>query len=134
MTRFSSEQVVMSSNLQTEDERNQHDNSIQEMRAEDRSYEAPPTAVGLDDNFRPSMDSFSVSEQDLPPPASSATSYEDLRRKNREEYELKRMENYRRASSPTPVAPQPVAQPPPRRVPSSTGSGQKNAYGDVWEE
>ena len=126
----------MSSNLQTEDEKNHHDNSIQEMRAEDRSYEAPPTAVGLDDNFRPSMDSFSVSEQELPPPTSNVTSYEDLRRKNREEYELKRMENYRRSSSPTPAAAPPVAQPPPpqRRVPSSTGGGQKNAYGDVWEE
>ena len=53
----------------TDTETNHHKDQIQEMRAEDRSYEAPPSAVGLDDSFRPSMDSFTVSEQPLPPPS-----------------------------------------------------------------
>ena len=134
--RFSSEQIVMpmSSNLQTQEEQNSHANSMQEMRSEDRSYEAPPTAIGLDDNFRPSMDSFSVSDQELPPPASSDTSYEDLRRKNREDYERKKMENYRRMSSPA-SDPQPIKPVVRRPITSSGGGGgQKNSYGDVWEE
>lgn len=108
---------------------------LQEMRSEDRSYDAPPTAVGLDDSFRPSMDSFSVSEQPLPPPTQNTTSYDDLRRKNREEFEHKRMEAYKRTdgfkTNPTPTpAPYPSA-------PTSQGSripANKNAYGDVWEE
>lgn len=108
---------------------------LQEMRSEDRSYDAPPTAVGLDESFRPSMDSFSVSEQPLPPPTQSTTSYDDLRRKNREEFEHKRMEAYKKmdgfktspASSPAPYPSSSASQG--SRIPAN-----KNAYGDVWEE
>lgn len=112
---------------------------LQEIRSEDRSYDPPPTAVGLNDSFRPSMDSFSVSEQPLPQPNQVTTSYDDLRRQNREEYEQKRMDAYKRqdgfrtTQSPSPP---PSYQGPPRG-PSAAGSripNKKNEYGDVWEE
>ncbi|KAH6936324.1 hypothetical protein HPB50_016135 [Hyalomma asiaticum] len=121
-----------------------------------RSYNAPQ---GLDDSQRPSMDNPVIAEvpEDLPP-AKYSTSYEELRRRNREEYE-------RRLSAPPPsaqlpplalsqqppLAPsEPSAQPPsqtfeertqrgyPSRIPSSVppggSSGKKNKYGDSWED
>lgn len=133
MIRFSAEPINLAI-PDTTDPRTPAD-YLQEMRSEDRSYDAPPTAVGLDDSFRPSLDSFSVSEQPLPPPTQSSTSYDDLRRKNREEFEHKRMENYKKMDgyktnpNPTPA--------PYRSAPTSQGSqvpANKNAYGDVWEE
>ncbi|XP_077519443.1 OCIA domain-containing protein asrij [Amblyomma americanum] len=120
-----------------------------------RSYNAPQ---GLDDSQRPSMDNPVVAEvpENLPP-AKYSTTYEELRRRNREEYE-------RRLSAPPPsshLPPPALSQPPvapqsptqasqelderpqrgyPLRPPSSehapaTGrTGKKNKYGDSWEE
>uniref|UniRef100_G3MR37 OCIA domain-containing protein n=1 Tax=Amblyomma maculatum TaxID=34609 RepID=G3MR37_AMBMU len=115
-----------------------------------RSYNAPQ---GLDDSQRPSLDNPVVAEvpENLPP-AKYSTSYEELRRRNREEYE-------RRLSAPPPALSQPpmASQPPLQPVPSqelderpqrgyplrpstpesgpSTGrAGRKNKYGDSWEE
>lgn len=108
--------------------------SIQELRAEDRSYDAPPTISGLDDTFRPTLDSFVVEEQPLPPAAQNVASYDDLRRKNREEYEQRRAEAIKRVDPPRRP---PVSQPsqPAYGSRSSPSSSEKtNAYGDVWEE
>ena len=109
------------------------------MRSEDRSYDAPPTAVGLNDSFRPSMDSFVVSEQPLPAAAQSSSSYDDLRRRNREEYEQKRLDSYKKMdaikTSPNPAPPPSPGYTGPRPLSSgSRSSDKKNAYGDVWEE
>ncbi|XP_054929760.1 OCIA domain-containing protein 1 isoform X2 [Dermacentor andersoni] len=123
-----------------------------------RSYNAPQ---GLDDSQRPSMDNPVVAEvpENLPP-AKYSTSYEELRRQNREEYERRLSAPPPSSqlpplalSQPPPLAPsQPSVQPPsqtfeerphrgyPSRIPS-TGSapsgvstGKKNKYGDAWEE
>lgn len=110
---------------------------LQEMRSEDRSYDAPPKAVGLDDSFRPSLDSFSVSDQPLPPPAQISTSYDDLRRSNREEFEHKRMEAYKKMDGfKTNQSPASAAYPsaPSTSLQGSRSPANKNAYGDVWEE
>lgn len=121
------------------------------------SYNAPQ---GLDDSQRPSLDNPVVAEvpENLPP-AKYSTSYEELRRRNREEYE-------RRLSAPPPasnlpppalsqppLAPQPPTQPAPPQdlderpqrgyplrlptseyTPASGRAGRKNKYGDTWEE
>nr|XP_037277167.1 OCIA domain-containing protein 1-like [Rhipicephalus microplus] len=121
-----------------------------------RSYNAPQ---GLDDSQRPSMDNPVIAEvpENLPP-AKYSTTYEELRRRNRDEYE-------RRLSAPPPPSqlPPPAlsqqppltpSQPPvlppsksfdgrtergyPTRIPSSApsggGTGKKNKYGDTWED
>lgn len=135
--RFSSEALNLAVPSFPEND-TQRPDYLQEMRSEDRSYDAPPTAVGLNDSFRPSMDSFSVSEQPLPPPNQISTSYDDLRRQNRDDFEQKRMEAYKRQdgfrTSPNPT-PQPSYQAA-QRGPSVVGSSsnKKNEYGDVWEE
>ncbi|XP_037569215.1 OCIA domain-containing protein 1-like isoform X3 [Dermacentor silvarum] len=123
-----------------------------------RSYNAPQ---GLDDSQRPSMDNPFVAEvpENLPP-AKYSTSYEELRRRNREEYERRLSAPPPSSqlpplalSQPPPVAPsQPPVQPPsqtfeekphrgyPSRIPSSGSApsvgnaGKKNKYGDSWEE
>jgi len=132
-TRFSSAPVDMGSSIPSDAETKNHLDSMQEMRGEDRSYDAPPSAVGLDDTFRPSMDSFSVSDQPLPPPSQTVASYDDLRRMNREEYDQKRVAAYNRNVAPSPAPQERPAPIPTRRSPAPTGSA-KNAYGDVWEE
>ena len=135
--RFTSEPINMGTPTYEASDSGHQPDYLQEMRAEDRSYDAPPTAVGLNDSFRPSMDSFSVSEQPLPPPTQSSASYDDLRRRNREEYEQKRMEAYKKVDGfKTPSAPPANSSYGTQNVPSSGSrtSGNKNAYGDVWEQ
>lgn len=108
---------------------------MQELRAEDRSYDPPPTVAGLDDSYRPTVDSFVVEEQPLPTPTQIVTSYDDLRRKNRQEYEERQTEAMRRVETPRKA---PVAETSPaygfRGPPSPLSHEKKNAYGDVWEE
>lgn len=108
---------------------------MQELRAEDRSYDPPPTVAGLDDSYRPTVDSFVVEEQPLPTPTQIVTSYDDLRRKNRQEYEERRTEAMRRVETPRKA---PVGETSPaygfRGPPSPLSHEKKNAYGDVWEE
>lgn len=120
----------------------------QEMKAQDFTFDAPPTAVGLDDSSRPSVDSV-ISDDMLPPPVQSQSymSYEDRRRQNREEYEKKKY-----GVNPTPPpAPAPFAPPAhfedssptssmftgeaaPKSLPSYRKIVKKNEYGDTWEE
>lgn len=131
--RFTSEPINLAPQ-QAETESGAYQDSMQELRANDRSYEAPPTISGLDDNFRPSLDSFAVDEQPLPQPAQNVTSYDDLRRKNREEYEQRRTEAAKRVEPPRRP---PVGQPsqPAYGLRGSPSSSEKaNAYGDVWEQ
>ncbi len=94
--------------------------------------------MGLNDSFRPSMDSFSVSDQPLPPPTQSSASYDELRRRNREEYEQKRIDAYKRVEGyKAPSAPAANPSYGTQNVPSSgshPSAGNKNAYGDVWEQ
>ena len=47
--RFSSSPVDMESSIPLDAETKNHLDSMQEIRAEDRSYDAPPSAVGSDD-------------------------------------------------------------------------------------
>lgn len=99
---------------------------------------------GLNDSERPSMDNPNLAKvpENLPP-AKFSTSYEELRRQNREEYE-------RRFSTTPPSSsqqPAPSYQGLPERqereyplrqsTPGSalgSGGGKKNKYGDAWEE
>lgn len=106
----------------------QSDALIQEMRSQDFAYGAPPTAVGLDDNFRPSMDSSASAEQSLPSTSQISTSYDDLRRQNRDDFQQKRQEYKPSVGDPKPSAPYVKSN----SLPSS--QGVKNSYGDVWEE
>ena len=111
-------------NVQTE--------SFNEMRSADLSFDAPPTMVGLDDSSRPSVDSIILSDEALPPPSQSTTSYEELRHRNRQNYELKKAEYYQQSSPvPSEASPVPAMSP----APKLRGDvGKKNAYGDVWED
>uniref|UniRef100_A0A131XC67 OCIA domain-containing protein n=1 Tax=Hyalomma excavatum TaxID=257692 RepID=A0A131XC67_9ACAR len=113
-----------------------------------RSYNAPQ---GLDDSQRPSMDNPVIAEvpENLPP-AKYSTSYEELRRRNREEYERRLSAPPPSSQLPPPAPSEPSAQPPsqtfeeraqrgyPSRIPSSVppggSSGKKNKYGDSWED
>ncbi|KAF6200978.1 hypothetical protein GE061_005425 [Apolygus lucorum] len=103
-----------------------------------------PNITGLDDSYRPRIDDFPI-----PPPvhqdgAPRTSSYDELRRKNREEYEMKRTKPYRGVITPEEVPsalrqhdedysrrradPEPDlwSQPPPRKP--------TNVYGDVFEK
>ncbi|XP_022198058.2 OCIA domain-containing protein 1 [Nilaparvata lugens] len=118
-----------------------------------------PHNEGLNDSFRPSLDYTALEDDSLPevkqgPPVN----YDDLRRKNREEYAQKgnayrsqQQQPLQRPASPildqgSPL--DPGSQPPPPSSPTggqdyfpsrlktygpSTG-GEKNKYGDVWEK
>lgn len=139
--RFTSEPINLGQSLYSTSDAeggNQPD-YLQEIRSEDRSYDAPPTAVGLNDSFRPSMDSFVVSEQPLPSPVQSSSSYDDLRRRNREEFEQKRLDAYRKTdeikTTPNVASPPSSGYAGPQNLPTgSRTSDKKNLYGDVWEE
>lgn len=105
-----------------------------------------PQFDGLDDSQRPSIDSnFSnlptyfnknfkfiyvivdpIYEEEMPPVQKNVTTYDELRKKNREEYQQKRTLSYREPTR--------SAAPPPSPSPSSNvPEGMKNKYGDVWE-
>lgn len=104
------------------------------------SMRSSTSPQGLNDSERPSMDNpnLAVVPENLPP-AKFSTSYEELRRQNREEYE-------RRFSTPPPSSSQQPAPPyqglperqerdyPPRQSAQGSGGGKKNKYGDSWEE
>lgn len=92
-----------------------------------------PANGGLDDTFRPSLDTPDRNFDDNLPlePPKSSVSYEELRRRNREEYE-KRMQNpfnrpINREEAPI------VSRPPPEKDEFSQQGGLRNKYGDVWK-
>lgn len=98
-------------------------------------YGSTPLSEGLDDSFRPSVDNpIILHEQEMPPEQKHVTTYDELRKKNREEYEQKRLAIYRQTRLPKTASP----QPPPSNedvelsdeYKPSTGS--KTKYGDVW--
>ncbi|KAK9499761.1 hypothetical protein O3M35_002737 [Rhynocoris fuscipes] len=104
-----------------------------------------PSTAGLDDSFRPSVDdglppgfgSPSIKDEELPPQTYNRTTYEELRKKNREEYEQKKTKPYRGVLSSEDVpgaleARDYRADPWSRTTPPD--SKQKNIYGDVFEK
>ncbi|XP_064483344.1 OCIA domain-containing protein 1-like [Ornithodoros turicata] len=102
---------------------------------------------GLDDSQRPSLDNEPVSaESEIPPAAKSSTSYDELRRRNREEYERRQMgPKHPPAQPPSPPT---YRMPPsneqsqassgsrstPSTVPARSTGNKKNEYGDTWDE
>eukprot|EP00099_Drosophila_melanogaster_P020286 NP_611733.1 asrij, isoform A [Drosophila melanogaster] len=92
--------------------------------------ESRPTLSGLDDIYRPTLDSGSMLEAELPlEPSKPGQSYEDLRRRNREEYSKHQQSPYSRPYEP-PVA---VQQRPVEQA-QSEPAGRKNQYGDSWTD
>lgn len=90
-----------------------------------------PFNSGLDDTYRPSMDTPERNfEDNLPKEApNTTTTYEELRKRNREEYEKKMSSPYYRPVSPdAPV----VRRAPAQQQPAEDyQTAPKNKYGDV---
>ncbi|RZC33375.1 OCIA domain-containing protein 1 [Asbolus verrucosus] len=86
-----------------------------------------PQYDGLDDSQRPSIDN-PIYEEEMPPVQKHVTTYDELRKQNREEYQQRRTGTYRETSKPT-LSPPPSSVPPPTNL----SEGPKNKYGDVWE-
>lgn len=89
---------------------------------------------GLDDTQRPSIDTPDRNFNDnlpLEPPKSSAT-YEELRRKNRDDYDKRMQAPFASRSLNRDEAPL-VNRSPPERDESFQQGGAKNKYGDVWK-
>ncbi|XP_037075627.1 OCIA domain-containing protein 1-like isoform X2 [Pollicipes pollicipes] len=89
----------------------------------------PPRADGLDDYYRPTVDTpgagAPLSTDDLQP-AQTQTTYEELRRANRASVESR----LRRGSGP-PEPPPPLER---ERPPPPMGGPPTNKYGDVWDK
>lgn len=93
-----------------------------------------PENPGLDDYYRPSMDNPIYEEEEMPPFHKHSTAYEELRKKNREEYQQKRMGNFKDLSKP--ITPPQISN---ENYSTDNNSGRddtpqlpKNKYGDVW--
>ncbi|XP_065367725.1 OCIA domain-containing protein 1 [Calliphora vicina] len=102
--------------------------------------ESRPSFSGLDDIYRPNLDSPSTTlvDADIPlEPVKPGTSYEELRKRNREEY-LKKQQNP--FSKPLPPDAPVVMRQSERPSASSSGNDtaaknlQTNKYGDAWVE
>lgn len=93
-----------------------------------------PFNSGLDDTFRPNLDTPDRNFDDNLPsePPKSTTTYEELRRQNRADYE-KKMQNpyYRPLPDDAPHVSRPL-QPPQQGNQPIEPTGPKNKYGDVW--
>ncbi|XP_037714658.1 OCIA domain-containing protein 1 [Drosophila subpulchrella] len=93
--------------------------------------ESRPTMAGLDDIYRPTLDSASMMDTELPlEPAKPGQSYEDLRRRNREDYSKHQQSPYSRPYEP----PAPVQQRPAEPSARNEPAGRKNQYGDSWTD
>ncbi|KAL1130912.1 hypothetical protein AAG570_012153 [Ranatra chinensis] len=95
-----------------------------------------PLSGGLDDSFRPTLDDIQIdSFEQLPPPSSRTTTYEELRRKNREEYEMKKTKPYRGVLTPDEV-PSALHAKDARPEPPAPDvwNRPKNKYGDIWDK
>ncbi|XP_073847645.1 OCIA domain-containing protein 1-like [Musca autumnalis] len=101
--------------------------------------EARPQFAGLDDIYRPNLDSPSTThvDPDIPlEPVKPGMTYDELRKRNREEYMKKQQNPY---SQPLPPEAPVVMRATPQRPPSvsddrSTKNMQTNKYGDAWSE
>lgn len=90
-----------------------------------------PLSTGFDD-FRPNLDDVQMDDIGLSPDRNlRSTSYDELRRRNREEYEQKRTKPYRGVVTPEDV---PTALNPSDMSPIETPSNPPNIYGDMWEK
>lgn len=88
-----------------------------------------PDLGGLDDSHRPSVDN-PIYEEEMPPVQKNATSYEELRKQNREDYQQKRIGNYRAPTEPQQQQSSATAPAPPEREPELPRA--QNKYGDKW--
>lgn len=93
-----------------------------------------PANFGLDDTFRPSVDTPDRNFNDNLPlePPKSSTSYEELRRKNREEYEKRLSQPFNRQAPSRDEAPI-VTRARPERDETYQQGGARNKYGDEWK-
>nr|CAD7461658.1 unnamed protein product [Timema tahoe] len=93
-----------------------------------------PYMAGLDDSGRPTPDTIVLAEEDLPSPQSHSTTYEELRRKNREEYEQKKTKQFRGVAGQEdlPTVTRPRSQG--TDTAPTPGGREKNQYGDVWDK
>lgn len=94
-----------------------------------------PTTVDLDDEKRGDVDGETKYDEDLPiQPAETPITYDELRRKNRENYQKTNAGMYGQ-SLPTQDELPPVIRAPTRPIddpPKPTGP--KNKYGDAWSQ
>ncbi|XP_034476964.1 OCIA domain-containing protein 1 [Drosophila innubila] len=89
--------------------------------------------AGLDDIYRPNLDSNTMVDTELPlEPAKPGESYEDLRKKNREDYTKRQQSPYSRPYE-APIQ-QRVVESPAHEQSLGIGSGKKNKYGDSWTD
>ena len=96
----------------------------------DLDLNRPFNALELDDTYRPSIDTPDRSFNDNLPlaPPQSTTTYEELRRQNRADYDKKIQNPYYR---PINEEAQTVIRAPPQQ---NEPPGPKNIYGDVWSK
>uniref|UniRef100_T1IRH9 OCIA domain-containing protein n=1 Tax=Strigamia maritima TaxID=126957 RepID=T1IRH9_STRMM len=92
---------------------------------------------GLDDSMRPTLDSESTVKDDVPTPVPSRyTTYDELRDKNRSEYDNKIRDNFLKRT-PEPKLPPQLPPPPPTVYsdpPAKPVRQKKGKYGDVWDD
>ncbi|EDW32843.1 GL10133 [Drosophila persimilis] len=95
--------------------------------------ESRPTLAGLDDIYRPSLDSSGqMMDTELPlEPAKPGQTYEDLRKKNREGYATHQQSPYSKPYEPQAPVRQRLVEPAPE---AATGRPNKNKYGDSWQD
>lgn len=100
--------------------------------------ESRPTFAGLDDTYRPNLDASTSThvDADIPlEPVKPGTSYEELRKRNREDYMKKQQNPY---SQPLPPDAPVVMRQPQRPISSGEDTSNKktatNKYGDAWIE
>ncbi|CRK97837.1 CLUMA_CG011213, isoform A [Clunio marinus] len=94
-----------------------------------------PANFGLDDTYRPSIDTPDRNFDDnlpLEPPKSSVT-YEELRRKNREDHERRLNQPFNRQVNRNESPTVQRASQPQERDEVNRQSGVQNKYGDVWK-
>lgn len=96
-----------------------------------------PYNEGLLDSHRPSLDdSNPFKEDELPPAAPHSNTYEDLRKKNREEYEQRKTKPFSRSvpSSEETSASRQLKEPNEPGTGPMVWDAPRNKYGDVWEK
>lgn len=87
-----------------------------------------PELNGLDDSHRPSVDN-PIYEEEMPPVQKHATTYEELRKRNREEYQQRRTGSYRASGEEMPQTPGMASLP---KATPEMPKAQTNKYGDAW--
>ncbi|XP_041357337.1 OCIA domain-containing protein 1-like [Gigantopelta aegis] len=93
----------------------------------DTNRSSSEISKGLDDNFRPTIDREVRNKQVDEDQSFKLTSYDELRRQNRQEYE-------KSSSLPGPLEPVPRRRPEQSPWLSTQKATKKNQYGDEWDE